>query len=74
MSERERDRLLTPRSEFEAATSADLQLEQLLATLGQSLKYHVFFTPTSASWVNQFERWFAEPLRSSGSRTMSNAR
>jgi len=22
--------------------------------------YHVHFTPTSASWINQVERWFAE--------------
>jgi transposase len=22
--------------------------------------YHVRFTPTSASWINQVERWFAE--------------
>jgi hypothetical protein len=23
-------------------------------------RYHVHFTPTSASWVNLVERWFAE--------------
>jgi transposase len=23
-------------------------------------RYHVHFTPTSASWINQVERWFAE--------------
>ncbi|MCB1912270.1 MAG: transposase, partial [Rhodocyclaceae bacterium] len=23
-------------------------------------RFHVHFTPTSASWINQVERWFAE--------------
>ena len=23
-------------------------------------RWHVHFTPTSASWINQVERWFAE--------------
>jgi transposase len=26
-------------------------------------RYHVHFTPTSASWLNQVERWFAEVTR-----------
>jgi transposase len=26
-------------------------------------RYHVHFTPTSASWINQIERWFAELTR-----------
>ena len=25
--------------------------------------WHVQFTPTSASWLNQVEHWFAEPTR-----------
>ena len=25
--------------------------------------WHVHFTPTSASWINQVERWFAELTR-----------
>lgn len=25
--------------------------------------YHVHFTPTSSSWLNQIERWFAEITR-----------
>jgi len=25
--------------------------------------YHMHFTPTSASWLNQIERWFAELTR-----------
>ncbi|BCG76139.1 hypothetical protein MesoLj113a_72970 [Mesorhizobium sp. 113-1-2] len=25
--------------------------------------YHVHFTPTSASWINQVERWFATLTR-----------
>jgi transposase len=24
------------------------------------LRYHLHFTPTGSSWVNQVERWFAE--------------
>lgn len=26
-------------------------------------QYHVHFTPTSSSWLNQIERWFAEITR-----------
>lgn len=26
-------------------------------------RYHVYFTPTSSSWLNQAERWFAEITR-----------
>ncbi|APO72775.1 IS630 family insertion sequence transposase domain-containing protein (plasmid) [Rhizobium gallicum] len=26
-------------------------------------RYHVHFTPTSTSWINQVERWFAELTR-----------
>ncbi len=26
-------------------------------------RYHLHFTPTSASWLNQVERWFAEITR-----------
>jgi hypothetical protein len=26
-------------------------------------RYHLHFTPTSASWLNQVERWFAELTR-----------
>ena len=31
--------------------------------LMQRPRYHVHFTPTSASWLNQIERWFAEITR-----------
>ena len=27
--------------------------------LAKRTRYHVHFTPTSASWINQVERWFA---------------
>ena len=30
---------------------------------GKHPRYHVHFTPTSASWLNQVERWFAEITR-----------
>jgi transposase len=31
--------------------------------LARRSRYHVHFTPTSASWINQVERWFAELTR-----------
>jgi transposase len=31
--------------------------------LARRPRYHVHFTPTSASWINQIERWFAELTR-----------
>jgi transposase len=31
--------------------------------LAQRPRYHVHFTPTSSSWLNQIERWFAEITR-----------
>jgi transposase len=31
--------------------------------LARRSRYHVNFTPTSASWINQVERWFAELTR-----------
>jgi transposase len=31
--------------------------------LGERPHYHVHFTPTSSSWLNQIERWFAEITR-----------
>ena len=33
------------------------------AWLARRSRYHVHFTPTSASWINQVERWFAELTR-----------
>lgn len=33
------------------------------AWLARRPRYHVHFTPTSASWINQVERWFAELTR-----------
>jgi hypothetical protein len=33
------------------------------AWLARRPHYHVHFTPTSASWINQVERWFAELAR-----------
>ena len=56
--------------EIEAAVPADLDVHLVLdnsAThktklirdwLTQRPRYHVHFTPTSASWINQVERWF----------------
>jgi len=31
--------------------------------LAERPRYHVHFTPTSSSWINQVERWFAEITR-----------
>jgi hypothetical protein len=33
------------------------------AWLARRPHYHVHFTPTSALWINQVERWFAELTR-----------
>ena len=33
------------------------------AWLARRPHYHVHFTPTSTSWINQVERWFAELTR-----------
>lgn len=35
----------------------------LKAWLARRPHWHVHFTPTSASWINQVERWFAELTR-----------
>ena len=37
--------------------------KQVRAWLARRPHYHVHFTPTSASWINQVERWFAELTR-----------
>src|SRR5712675_2299920 len=36
---------------------------KIKAWLARRPHYHVHFTPTSASWINQVERWFAELTR-----------
>src|SRR5215813_5185677 len=36
---------------------------KIKAWLARRSHYHVHFTPTSASWINQVERWFAELTR-----------
>jgi transposase len=36
---------------------------KIRAWLARRPHYHVHFTPTSASWINQVERWFAELTR-----------
>jgi transposase len=33
---------------------------KIKAWLARRPHYHVYFTPTSASWINQVERWSAE--------------
>ncbi|MCA3585430.1 MAG: IS630 family transposase [Methylocystis sp.] len=33
------------------------------AWIARRPRYHIHFTPTSASWINQVERWFAELTR-----------
>ena len=33
------------------------------AWMARRPRWHAHFTPTSASWINQVERWFAEPTR-----------
>src|SRR5215470_14229279 len=58
-------------SEVEHAVPADLDIHLVLdndathkappvkAWLARHPRYHLHFTPTSASWLNQVERWFA---------------
>lgn len=36
---------------------------QVKRWLGQRPRYHVHFTPTGSSWLNQIERWFGEITR-----------
>lgn len=36
---------------------------RIKAWLARRPHWHVHFTPTSASWINQVERWFAELTR-----------
>jgi len=36
---------------------------RIKAWLARCPHWHVHFTPTSASWINQVERWFAELTR-----------
>jgi transposase len=36
---------------------------EVKAWLGERPRYHLHFTPTSSSWLNQVERWFAEITR-----------
>jgi transposase len=40
-----------------------LRLAFFESRLARGPHYHVHFTPTSASWINQVERWFAELTR-----------
>ena len=37
--------------------------KEIKAWLARRPRYHVHFIPTSASWINQVERWFAELTR-----------
>ena len=60
---------------IDAATESDLAIHLILDNYGTHKhpavkkwflahpRYHVHFTPTSASWLNQVERWFAEVTR-----------
>ena len=43
------------------------------AWLARRRHYHVHFTPTSASWINQVERWFAELNRKKLRRDVDTA-
>jgi len=36
---------------------------KIKAWLARRPHWHIHFTPTSASWINQVERWFAELTR-----------
>ena len=61
--------------EIDARVPADLDIHIIMdnyathktklvkAWLARRPHYHIHFTPTSASWINQVERWFAELTR-----------
>lgn len=61
--------------EIDAAVPDDLDIHIIMdnysthktktvrAWLARRPRYHVHFTPTSSSWINQVERWFAELTR-----------
>ena len=42
---------------------ATYKTPQIKAWLARRPHWHVHFTPTSASWINQVELWFAELTR-----------
>ncbi len=60
---------------IDASVAADLEIHLILDNYGTHKhpqvkkwladrpRYHVHFTPTSSSWLNQIERWFAEITR-----------
>ena len=62
-------------TKIEAATPAEMPVHLILDNYGthkhpdvkawfaEHPRYHVHFTPASASWLNQVERWFAEITR-----------
>ena len=66
---------LTFLMEIDARVADDLELhiiidnyathktEEVKAWPARRPHYHVHFTPTTASWINQIERWFAELTR-----------
>ena len=39
------------------------KMPRIKALLARRPHWHVHFTPTSVSWINQIERWFAEITR-----------
>ena len=41
---------------------------EIKAWLARRPHYHVHFTPTSASWINQVERWFASSPKADPAR------
>jgi transposase len=47
---------------------------KIKAWLARRPHYHVHFTPTSASWINQVERWFAELTRKADPARCSHLR
>ena len=62
----ERDRPLCPRGAGHPRRHGQLRHPQTAAVkawLARRPHWHVHFTPTSASWINQVERWFAELTR-----------
>jgi hypothetical protein len=45
------------------AQTSDLIVEKKFFTLPTYTRFHLHFTPTSASWLNMVERFFAEIIQ-----------
>src|SRR6185436_9827798 len=59
----ERCRVILRCAEIVMDNYATHKTSKIKTWLARRPHYYVHFTPTSASWINQVERWFAELTR-----------